>query len=165
MRTTYNQLTSPIAQLEAARDFVGQMESVVGDEWSESEEAEELANHEAAHEFLEELREEGFHHEVLTALKKLGLRFEIDGEDEGEGYFQMRCKNWPQDLVLHRLARAFSGEVCKFAPKGWGWSETARSLAWENLVVVPDGEKSVVRAIKLTDGYVDDFGDADLEDE
>ena len=148
-RATYNQLTSPIAQLEAARDFVGQMEAVVSDQWRDNEDPEDQAKHEGALNFLERLEEEGFHAQVLKALRKLGLRFEEDGEDENDdGYFACECQNWPHDLVLHRLAEAFHKEVTGFAPDGWELENTFSCLGWEKLVLVPDTDTSVKLALE-----------------
>lgn len=158
-RATYRELTSPLAQIQAARDFLGQMEAVVADTWRERDEPEEQAKteHESSAEFLDDYECEPGEYDVavLLALRKTGLRFEIDSEIENggaDGYFRCTCQGSSLDFVLHDSARQFTVAVKEFAPAPWGHDDTLDSLGWENLVLVPDDEGSVAQALRLV-GY------------
>jgi hypothetical protein len=149
-RATYRELLSPLAQIVAATDFVGQMESIVADEWRESDDLERRAKAAApsALNFLEALQEQRgeLFLCVLAALKESGLRCEVDGELESEGYFNLRRGNEPVDLLLYAASQRLHEQVKEFAPEGWTPRDTRACLAWENLVVVPDEEGIVARA-------------------
>ena len=158
-RTTYRKLLSPLAQIEAAEDFVGQMEAMVADTWADRDIPEDTARakSESAEEFLDELHNDGgFAVAVLEALRDCGLRFESDGKEEEheetsgvEGYFKFHYQGGLLDFALHRLADIFSVRLARSAPDGWSRDDTAECLGWENLVVAQDDTKSVLRALKL----------------
>ena len=153
-RTTYRKLLSPLAQIEAAEDFVGQMEAIVADTWGDREDPKYTAQaeSESAAEFLEELHDEGYVFEVLTALNECGVRFESDENEEAEGYFLLKTRGLNVDAVLHLLAGQFSSKVCAFAPDGWDLNDTFICLGWENLIVVPDDSGTVAAALSLVSG-------------
>ena len=150
-RATYTCLASPIAQIQAVEDFLGQMESTVGDGWRESEDPKDNAKAESAEaeDFLEMLNEGEFVIPVLEALKEQGVRFENDGEEDAEGRFLHNPTGNVVDFVLRRLVAGFSDHVIKFAPEGWERGETEQCLGWENLVLVPDHEGAVAQALRL----------------
>lgn len=158
-RTTYRKLLSPFAQIEAAEDFVGQMEAMVADTWAARDTPEDTARAESAsaEEFLDELRDGGFVIAVLEALRDCGFRFESDGKEEEheetsgvEGYFKFHYQGGLLlDFALHQLAAIFSSRLARSAPDGWSWGDTAECLGWENLVVAQDDTKSIPRALKL----------------
>lgn len=156
-RTTYRKLLSPFAQIKAAEDFVGQMEAVVADTWKERDTPEDTAraNSDSATEFLDELREGEVIVSVLGALNACDLRFESDGEEEGDeatgvdGYFRLVYSEGLLNFAFHFQAFIFHLEVARFAPDGWAWNDTTECLGWENLVVVPDESNIVSHAFEL----------------
>jgi hypothetical protein len=154
-RVTYRRLISPLAQIEAAVDFVKQMNSRMGDEWRESDDPADKAKHEhpSTTEFLDDADPYEHEAEVLDALFAAGVRFEMDGEERGtaEGYFLLAQAHGLHDMVLRGLAARFHRAVEQFAPKPWRQSDTFMSLGWENLLVVPDQEGVVERALALLD--------------
>ena len=153
-RKTYRNLLSPLAQIEAAEDFVGQMEAMVADAWREREDPRynAQAESESAAEFLEELQDEGYVFEVLTALNECGVRFESDGQECGEGFFQCEISSRSVDELLLVFAKLFSDKVYPFAPDGWDLDDTLLCLGWENLIVVPDDSGTIAAALGLVSG-------------
>lgn len=153
-RTTYRKLLSPLAQIEAAEDFVGQMESMVADTWREREDQKYTAQaeSESAVEFLEEIHDDGYVFEVLTALNECGVRFESDEKEDAEGYFLLQMDGRSIDSVLTLLARQFSSKVRVFAPDGWDVDDTFMCLGWESLIVVPDESGTIAAALSLVSG-------------
>jgi hypothetical protein len=153
-RKTYRRLISPLAQIDAAEDFLGQMESMVADTWREREDPKYVAQaeSESAAEFLEELQDEGYVLEVLTALNAYGLRFESDDQEEAEGFFQYEVSHRSADELLLVLAKLFADKVCAFAPDGWDLDDTLACLGWENLIVVPDDSGTIAAALNLVSG-------------
>jgi hypothetical protein len=149
MKTTYDTLHSPLAQLDAVHDFLQQMLSRVHDTWIDTNDP--RGEDDSSEEFLSKLEDEGFDRDVILACQALDLRFEFDGEEEGEGHFHLKSKGWPKDNVLQVFASAFNKKVCEFAPKGWELKDTEMCLGWENLVLVPDTSKSMAMALKLLD--------------
>lgn len=77
----YRHFLSPLSQIEIASHFVAQMESRVSEEWPDEADYDE----DSSREFLDEVEDEGFCDEILRILKALKLRFEFDGQEEGEG--------------------------------------------------------------------------------
>lgn len=162
-RVTYRKLLSPLTQIEAAEDFVGQMESTVADTWGGREDPKYIAQaeSESAAEFLEQIQDDGYVFEVLTALNECGVRFESDGKEDAEGYFHLEMGMLSVDAVLHLLAKQFSSKVRSFAPDGWEADDTFMCLGWENLVVVPDESGTIAAALSLVSGdFLRDIGAA-----
>ncbi len=134
-----------MAQIEAAEDFVGQMQAMVADTWRERDTPEYTARATSIStaRFLEALKGERWQDYVLNvmaALGRCGMRLESDGREEDggcEGYFAFDSKGTVLDAMLHYSAKLFSEQVMTFAPEGWGANDTFECLRWENLVVVP----------------------------
>lgn len=153
VHSRYRVLISPLAQLEVTHEVVAQIQALVADTWRESEDPDRRQAHEDAAEFLDEWEPWETFRDVLEALAVTGLRFEIDSEWMAggvDGYFNHDNRGRPLDRVLHNLAVKFNSAITEVLDVGgWRLDDTLACLAWENLVLVPDEDRSVAKALAL----------------
>src|SRR5690242_16983779 len=102
MPISYTQLNHPLAQIDAAEEFCGQIAAHVADSWYEHAQKE----YGKTPPNVEEVHVAN----VLDTLATLGMRFELSGtltpEDDGigDGYFAFEFKGSHKDHVLHMWA-------------------------------------------------------------
>jgi hypothetical protein len=132
--TSYRKLLSPLSQISAAREFVGQMEAFIQDTWSD------LYSDDPPNEWPGE-------YEVLDALAKVRLRFERGSPNEDnpaeENYWDSEFRGDPIDALFH----GWMHRVLSTLKIDIRLMHTA--LFWENLVFVPDPSHAARRARDL----------------
>lgn len=154
----YTSLDNPLAQIVAAEEFCASVQAYIEDEY-ENVHGAKPPDVDAVHPI-----------NVLDALAVLGLRFELDGRDEGDdAYFAYKCEGGVLDRCLHAYARLvaefFDENEFVVYPKRRSKKHrdtfeliTFNGCLLDHLVFVPDwnGSSSAAYLLALSPGRLPD---------